>query len=64
MFTKKLLPFCSPKIKYIPIPEIVFYAFCGWNLKVAMGKGLTDWETIGTLLEIYAGFLGELDFEG
>lgn len=40
----------------LPVPEIIFDAFNGQYLKVAMGKGLIDWETLVGLVEHYAGF--------
>lgn len=38
------------------IPEEIFEAFGGENLKVAIGKGLIDYETLGNLIERYSDF--------
>ena len=38
------------------VPEAIFEAFGGQYLKVAIGKGLIDGETIGQLIERYAQF--------
>lgn len=38
------------------IPEIIFEAFNGQYLKVSIGKGLIDFETLGVLIERYAEF--------
>ena len=40
----------------IPLPELVFDAFCGQYLKVSIGKGLITWGDIATLLDRYSGF--------
>ena len=39
-----------------PIPEAVFEAFGGEYLKVSIGKGLIDYETLGELIERYSVF--------
>jgi hypothetical protein len=44
----------------IPVSEIVFEAFDAQYFKVAMGKGLLDWETVGALIEAYAQFFENL----
>ena len=41
---------------FIPIPELVFDAFCGQYLKVSIGKGLITLADIATLLDRYSGF--------
>jgi len=43
----------------LPIPEIIFEAFNGQYLKIAMGKGLIDWERLVGLVEHYARFFVE-----
>ena len=40
----------------IPLPELVFDAFCGQYLKVSVGKGLITLQEIAALLERYSGF--------
>lgn len=40
----------------MPIPEVIFEAFGGQYLKVAMGKGLIDWDTIANLIDTYSKF--------
>lgn len=40
----------------VPIPESIFHAFNGEYLKVAMGKGLINWDEIQTLVERYSEF--------
>lgn len=40
-----------------PVPELVFEAFGGQYLKVAIGKGLITLEDIASLLETYSSFL-------
>ena len=40
----------------IPLPELVFDAFCGQYLKVSIGKGLITLQEIAALLERYSGF--------
>lgn len=47
----------------IPIPEAVFEAFNGQYLKVSIGKGLIDLDSISALVERYAGFFSEEDIE-
>ena len=42
-----------------PIPEIIFEAFNGAYLKVSIGKGLIDYETLGELIEEYSTFFTE-----
>lgn len=42
--------------KIYPIPETIFEAFGGEYLKVSMGKGLIDYETLGELIERYSEF--------
>lgn len=39
-----------------PIPETIFEAFGGEYLKVSIGKGLIDYETLGQLIERYSEF--------
>lgn len=39
-----------------PVSETVFEAFGGENLKVAIGKGLIDYDTLGELIERYSEF--------
>ena len=39
-----------------PIPETIFEAFGGEYLKVSIGKGLIDYETLGELIERYSEF--------
>ena len=39
-----------------PIPEMIFEAFGGEYLKVSIGKGLIDYETLGELIERYSEF--------
>lgn len=39
-----------------PIPEFMFEACGGQYLKVAIGKGLLDYERLGYLIERYATF--------
>lgn len=39
-----------------PIPEAIFEAFGGEYLKVSLGKGLIDYETLGELIERYSEF--------
>ncbi len=41
-----------------PVSEMVFEAFNGQYLKVAIGKGILTYEMIGELLETYSEFLG------
>ena len=41
-----------------PVPETVFEAFGGQYLKVSIGKGLIDYETLGELIARYADFFG------
>ena len=40
----------------IPLPELVFDAFCGQYLKVSVGKGLITLQEIAALLERYSVF--------
>ena len=40
----------------IPIPELVFNAFNGQCLKIAIGKGITTLDEIQALLERYSVF--------
>ena len=40
----------------IPIPELVFNAFNGQYLKIAIGKGITTLDEIQALLERYSVF--------
>jgi len=40
-----------------PVSETVFEAFGGENLKVAIGKGLIDYDALGELIEKYSEFL-------
>ena len=40
----------------LPIPEEIFNAFNGQYLKIAMGKGLIDWDTLAKLVERYQEF--------
>ena len=40
----------------VPVPEIMFDAVNGQYLKVAVGKGLIDYETLGELIERYSEF--------
>lgn len=40
----------------LPVPEVIFEAFNGQYLKIAIGKGLVDFETLGSLVERYSEF--------
>ncbi len=40
----------------LPVPEIIYEAFNGQYLKIAMGKDLIDFDTLGALVERYAKF--------
>lgn len=42
-----------------PIPEAIFEAFNGQYLKISIGKGLTDMESVIALLEEYNGYFSE-----
>lgn len=44
--------FCT----YLPVPKIVFDAFNGQYLKVAIGKNLISWETLTQLVQEYIEF--------
>ena len=41
-----------------PIPEAIFNAFGGQYLKVSIGKGLIDYDTLGELIIKYSEFFG------
>ncbi len=43
---------------FLEVPHEIFDAFGGAYLKIAIGKGLIDLESINKLIEHYAGFLG------
>ncbi len=45
----------------IPIPEVIFEAFNGQYLKVSIGKGLIDMDSLAALIERYVGFFPEED---
>ena len=39
-----------------PVPEEMFNAVDGQYLKISIGKGLIDYETLGVLIEKYSEF--------
>ncbi len=44
----------------IPVSEAVFNAFNGKFLKVAIGKGLIDVDTLESLIKLYSKFLSNI----
>jgi hypothetical protein len=46
------------------LPEVIFEAFRGEDLKVSLAKGNTTWDEIFDLIQDYSKFFGDIDMSG